>query len=124
MFVCSWSRVFTTQMGLLKVTAQAPAIMLRTSAFAVDDMLGKALLMSGFDDSYLHPQHPTQDVHEKMNPTRWSHARDHNLRVNGVDSQYQTALPQREEALVLYYVRHASEHSRNAAVPSAERGLR
>lgn len=53
MFVCSCSRVFTTQMGLLKVTAQAPAIMLRTSAFAVDDMLGKALLISGFDDSYL-----------------------------------------------------------------------
>ena len=50
---CNWILVFTTQIGLLKVTAVAPAKILLLNAFNVGDMLGKCFSRNGFEDSYL-----------------------------------------------------------------------
>ena len=46
-------RVFITQIGLQKVTAVAPAIMLLQRALRVEDIEGKCSLKNGLDDSYL-----------------------------------------------------------------------
>ena len=50
---CNWIRVFTTQIGLLNVTAVAPAKILLVKAFSVGDIVGKWFSRNGFEDSYL-----------------------------------------------------------------------
>lgn len=44
-------RVLTTQMGLQKVTAVAPAMMLLQRAFSDGDIDGKCSFKKGLDDS-------------------------------------------------------------------------